>query len=200
MRNLAGWFMATVFCASVTPAMAVPITIDFEGFSGGDIIIAGTDLGGGLTFDKDLRIDESGLLAGPPATTGNVAFAPAPPFFQGDDVTGSFGAAVSNLKIGAGDLGFDPDTVTLTAFDDMMNILGTDSFTSRAAQFLEVNVTGITSFLLEFDDVRPPDGTGSGGFDNITFDVVVVPVPPSLSLLLVGLAGLGLDRSRQKSI
>ncbi|MDA8586498.1 VPLPA-CTERM sorting domain-containing protein [Rhodobacteraceae bacterium] len=183
-------------CALGAPAMAASVFIDFEEFAGGDTITAGTDVGGGLTFDRNLRIDATGLLSGPPATSGNVAFAPNATFAQGDDVMGYFSSVVSSLRLGAGDLGFDPDTVILTAFDVDMNVVGTDRFTGRAAEFLEVAGAGITSFFLEFDDVRLPAGTGSGGFDNITFEVAAVPLPASLPFLLAGLLGFGIVRQR----
>ena len=184
---------------SAAPAIASTVSIDFEGYAGGDTIVAGTDVGGGLSFDRTVRIDATGLLAGPPATSGNVAFAPNATFAQGDDVVGTFAAAVSNLRIGAGDLGFDVDTIILTAFDVGNNVVGTDSFVGQSAQFLEVAGIGITSFFLEFDDVRAPAGTGSGGFDNITFEIAAVPLPASLPLVGLGLLSLGVLGRRRKN-
>lgn len=182
-----------------TPAVAATVTIDFEGFASGDLITAGIDVGGGLSFDRDLRIDATGLLAGPPATSGKVAFAPNVQFAQGDDVVGLFANAVSSLRLGAGDLGFDQDTVILTAYDAFDNIVGTDTFKGASAQFLEVSGPGIRRFFLEFDDVRPPVGTGSGGFDNITFEVAAVPVPASLPLIGMSLMAFGVvGRLRKK--
>jgi hypothetical protein len=198
MRKTMGLMFTACTLALATPAMSASVVIDFEGYSGGDVIGAGTDVGGGLRFDRLVRIDATGLLAGPPATSGNVAFAPNATFAQGDDVIGRFDNAVSNLRLGAGDLGFDQDSIVLTAFDAAMNIVGTDSFTGASAQFLEVSGSGITSFFLEFDDVRPPAGTGSGGFDNISFTVAAVPVPASFPILLAGLFGLGIMRRFQK--
>lgn len=192
--------IATLGVASfATPAMTATINIDFETYSGGDTIVAGTDVGGGLSFDRNLRIDATGLLSGPPATSGKVAFAPNATFAQGDDVVGLFSAAVSSLRLGAGDLGFDRDTVILTAFDSDMNVLGTDRFSNASAQFLEVAATGIRSFFLEFDDVRPPAGTGSGGFDNISFEVAEVSLPASLPVLITGMLGLGYLGRRRKA-
>ncbi len=192
-----GLAIAALICG--TPAAAATVTVDFESYLGGDRIAAGVDVGGGLSFDRGLRIDATGLLAGPPATSGNVAFAPNAIFAQGDDVGGTFAAAISNLRIGAGDLGFDQDTVTLTAFDAFGGIVGTDSFKAASAQFLEVSADGIRSFFLTFDDVRPPAGTGSGGFDNITFDIAAVPLPAGLPLLGAGLMAFGFLRRRTSS-
>lgn len=199
MRFITSGIVAAWVLAFVTPAMSATLNIDFEEYIGGATIAAGTDVGGGLSFDRSVRIDATGLLSGPPATSGNVAFAPNATFAQGDDVVGTFSSVVSNLRLGAGDLGFDRDTVILTAFDINMNVLGTDSFSNASAQFLEVAASGISSFFLEFDDVRPPAGTGSGGFDNISFEISEVPVPASLPALMTGLLGFGLLRRKRKA-
>jgi hypothetical protein len=188
--------------ALATPATAATITIDFENFKRGDRVAAGTDIGGGLTLDRSIGFSDQGFLENAPATEGIVAFAPSPVNFQGDDVGGTFQKAVSFLQIGAGDVQrFDTDVISLTGFDKDGNVVDSAGFRNNTgAEFLTIRGAGIVSFFLDIDDVASGqvDQNGSGGFDNISFDVAVVPVPASLPLLGAGLFGLGMLARRRK--
>ncbi len=183
------------------PTQAAIVTIDFESFSRGDRVVAGTDIGGGLTLDRDIGFDDRGFLQNPPATQGIVAFAPSPVNFQGDDVAGFFASAVDFLQIGAGDVNrFDTDVITLTAFDSNNAVVGTSSFQNNTgAEFLTITGAGITSFYLDIDDIASGqlDQNGSAGFDNISFNVTPVPVPASLPLLGAGMLAFGFAARRR---
>ena len=193
--------LAVAVLALAGPATAATVTIDFENFERGDRVAAGTDIGGGLTLDRSIGFSDQGFLENAPATEGIVAFAPSPVNGQGDDVSGSFARATDFLQIGVGDVGFDTDIATLTGFDKDGNIIDSASFSGQSAEFLTITGAGIVSFFLDIDDVASGqvDQNGSGGFDNISFNVPAVPLPAGLPLLGAGLLGLGLLARRRNS-
>ncbi|MEM9585425.1 MAG: PEP-CTERM sorting domain-containing protein [Pseudomonadota bacterium] len=181
------------------PAAAAVVNIDFEEFAGQTRIAANQDVGGGLSFDRLIRIEDRGFVNNAPATVGNVAIAPSAANGQGDDIKGIFTQAVDFLRIGVGDSGSDRDIVTLTGFDRNGTVVDTARFDARAAQFLEINGAGITSFFLDIDDIASGqlDQNGSSGFDNISFNVTPVPLPSSLPLLGFGLFAAGVAARRR---
>ena len=185
--------------AFALPASAT--TIDFEDFAGkptvaqgtffeGVAAAAGEDLGG-LSFDSELRVGQFRFSDGP-ATDGFIALKTDSIFNPKTyDVVGTFAGTVNSLTLGAGDSGGDLDNVTLRGFAADGTLVDEDSFSARSSQFLTISGTGIAYFELN---------TVSGGFDNISFDLIAaVPVPASLPLILAGLGGLVALRRRKNT-
>lgn len=184
---------ACVCAALAVGAPAHAGTIDFEDFAGkptvaqntffeGVAVAAGTDLGG-LSFDSELRVGQFGFADGP-ATDGFIALKTDSIFNPKTyDVVGTFAGTVNSLTLGAGDSGSDLDTVTLRGFDRNGTLIDMDSYTARSSRFLSISGPGIAYFELN---------TVSGGFDNISFDLIPasVPLPAGLPLILLALGGL----------
>ena len=188
-RRFSSLAAAAVF-ATLTPATAA--TVDFEGLAPG-VYAAGTDFSG-LSFDQDVQIDAFSFLDGP-ATDGNIArqFKKTGQFTSdvGGSIGGSFSASISALTLGAGDVCCDLDKIVLTGFDASGNVVDTDTYTGQASGFLSIAGTGIVSYFLKITDVN---SSGSSGFDNFSFDfenAAPVPLPASLPMLVLGVAGLG---------
>lgn len=174
--------VASTAVLTTLASQAAAVTINFEDYTQDTVVTAGSDIGGGLSFTTNIKVQLAGFATNAPATEGYIAFNNTLNDFRGS-VTGLFARTVTSLTLGAGDSCCDQDTVTLTGFDGMGNIVDSDTFTSDRAQFLSIAGDGIASFSLS----QP----NSGGFDNISFDLTAVPVPASLPLLAFGLAGFG---------
>ncbi|MGB3243609.1 MAG: VPLPA-CTERM sorting domain-containing protein [Sulfitobacter sp.] len=177
---------SVLLCTLSVASAAVGNTVDFEAFTETTTIAAGTDYRG-ITFDQNVQVGAFSFLDGP-ATDGFIARATAP---LGGAITGFFSGVVSMLRLGAGDVCCDVDTVTLSGYDGAGNLVDSSTFSAPESQFLTIAGAGIASFRIE---------QSSGGFDNLTFDLQSpseVPLPASLPLMLAGLGGLGIWRRRK---
>ncbi len=176
--------IATVFLFGASSAQAV--LIDFESFTAPTTILAGTDVQG-LTFDQDISVSFGFSLF--PSSTGNQGLAAG-----FGDFSGSFSQTVSSLSLAVGDAGGDVDSVILTGFNALDQIVDTDSFTAQVGQILSISGAGITRFEI----------VQSGGilFDNVTFEFesISVSAPGAVALFSLFLAGIGLTRNRARRI
>ncbi len=172
-------------------AMAAPAaaaTIDFEEFTQTSTIVAGTEYFG-ITFDQNIQVGQLEFLDGP-ATDNYIARGTSP---LGGTVSGTFSGSVNALVLGAGDVCCDVDTVTLSGFDALGNLVDSATFSAPDSQFLSIAGPGIVSFTI---------AQSSGGFDNLQFDLIPapIPLPAALPFMLAGLGGLALFRRRKSKI
>jgi hypothetical protein len=171
--------LALSICGSASAAV-----IDFESYSVGEILTAGTDLGG-LFFDQDIQVFD--LSQFPPDASGNVAASNDP---IGGDFSGGFTSAVTSFSLAIGDDGFDLDSAILSVFDANFVLIDTDSFfEQKVGSTLSVSGAGIKYFSV--------DQTELVIFDNLTFDTQTVAEPSIIALFGLGLVGLGFARRRQ---
>lgn len=210
------WLTAAALLALPVPAHAV--LIDF------DALPASTNLGG--VPDNPLSVISTGLAAqgvvfGKPGVSAGVAVIsiPANAFSSPNAISGLDAAGQLTLAVAAnvyfsfvlpdltpattdfltfkvGDGGGDLDSWTITAFDladvaiDVQNLSGT------AHQTYTLAVSGIHRI-----EIVNTTGTDFGYLvDNLEFNApggAAVPVPASIALLGVGLAGLGAARRRR---
>ncbi|ARE39059.1 hypothetical protein RGUI_0918 [Rhodovulum sp. P5] len=111
-------------------------------------------------------------------------------------LTWNFDVENVNFEYGFGNPG---DEATVSAYDDMMNFVGSVLLTLQSGTDLE-DISGLGVFrTLVFDNTA---SSGAGyAYGNVNYDRVGadVPVPASLPLLFAGVAGLGLVRRARKT-
>lgn len=202
--------VAAALLASATAASAV--TVDFEAIADG-VYVAGTVFSGagviggseGITFDQSIQVGPTDVvpLSGinGPGIDGQAARQIAGQFGQikGESIGGSFTSTVSAFSLFAGDSGGDNDIIVLTGFDTFGAIVDTDSFSAIQSQFLSISGAGISSFTLDISAGVTGLLGGSSGFDNLnfTFEGAPVPLPASLPLLGLAIAGMGFVSRRK---
>ena len=193
MKRVLSAFALTA--ATSTSAFATTITVDFD-----DVVSGFYDSAtsfNGLVFDRDIQVLPAANTAPGPGQSGQVARQSTPPFGaqpRGGSVGGSFeGFTVSGLSFIVGDSGGDTDLFQLSGFDVANNLVAQSPLIeSAAATTVSITGAGIASFFLFIEDV-PVAFNGSSVFDNVQFtkEVSEVPLPASVLLLVVSLAGLG---------
>ncbi|MDJ1168677.1 PEP-CTERM sorting domain-containing protein [Roseofilum sp. BLCC_M154] len=182
--------MVTTSAAAISVGFAgnaKAATLDFEGFSSGEIISGDAFSDLGVIFDQDLEVF-TGIGVLPQSGINTVSDAAS----LGGNLSGFFTTAVDFISVFAGDNGGDTDTVTLLGFDEFDNLVASDTFTDLAAQTLSISGSGITRF--EINQV------GLIAIDDFTFNPTTQSVPePSLllgSLMALAAGATGLKRKR----
>jgi hypothetical protein len=161
-----------------TPSASEADVIDFEEFDlGGNTYL---DVGSPLVFTKvgetgvdvdivegaDNRIYDLFEFAGNPAVTGQALI--DWPWPEGRNITGTtilFSKPVSDFSLQAGDFGGDDDSpLTITAYDDSDNVIGTDSASWDPYRFppfavLHISAAGIRKVVYR----------SGGAYENSTF-------------------------------
>ena len=186
--------LVIVGVGSMSPARATLIT--FEGLADGTII---TNQFAGVTFSSNAGfVNAVTTQAGIGFGANFICTAPSgtPLAINCKQETFlTFATGVDNLSFfqvgdnAVGTVGL-VDVFTGGAFDATVNILGDNNFSSPVLVDLSAfsNVTSIRIY-----SITDPSGLG---FDNFNFDI---PEPTTLSLFLVGLAGLGFMTRRRRN-
>lgn len=181
-------YLNKVLCCLISAvgisAQAAVVTIDFEGYSAGTILAAGTDLGG-VSLNQNVQVWNQNQIPGSSGLNSilnneNI----------GGNLSGTFSGLVSSFGVFAGDNCCDTDSVTLTVFDSAFFALGSASFTDSAGHFLSVSAAGIKHFTLV--------QSGLVVYDDLTFNTSSsVPEPASIALVAITLGGLVYSRRRK---
>ncbi len=217
----------TAIALSLVTSAASAAVLDFEDFVAGDIL---TNLGNGITVsatggsgdamvfdsnnatggDDDLEAPFYDLMVDDPnsnkankgvAAQGATAFAPGNILIiseDGDssdpDDNGSGGVITFKFAEVITFLGFDvfDDVTNFTVSSDLGDsVVANLAFDNQFQSFNALNWTGVSEITFDF-------GNASGAIDNLRF--TPVPLPASLPLMLVGMAGMGFAaRRRAKS-
>ena len=189
---LAGVVLFALSLISVSgAARAVPVTIDFDGLTPGDVV-GDAFVSQGVTFVDAVVIDLGLPGASLPNTIRHVdtVFFPQQP----NPIEAIFSTGASSVSLTGLDVGVNG--FILKAFDAISggNLLDSDQVFGTGegnGQFFTLSVASAFIRRVEFsqvlDDLTLNDGIV---FDNFTFSPV--PLPAGVWLLLSGLTGMGL--------
>ncbi len=214
-------FVAIALCVSAGPADAVVIVLDFEGladfepvqnfYSGG---FGGSGSGPGPNFGIGFSANSLALIDADAGGSGNFGGEPSP-----DTVLFFLGGTAATMNVAAGfSTGFsffytainNPGSVTvysgLNATGAVLATLGLPLTPYNGAPDPNGAFSPLVPIGVAFAGVAMSvDFAGvidQIGFDDVTFGSPtpngVIPEPATLTLLGIGLAGLGLNRLRRK--
>jgi hypothetical protein len=187
--------IAALFALAAAPALAAPVTIDFEplptqNFPNGQVFEgvefrnpAATPAPQIRIFDDPVRT--SYLLACDLSVGGNPCEFPLEVIFAGPVNALSFNVVAEDAPGFAGSVEY-----FTTGGSGMVDIfLDGDANTKEAVNLAAI--MDITRLVITPDDVA------GLGYDDFTFRTSEVPVPPALALMATALGGLGLLRRRR---
>ncbi|MCP5160764.1 MAG: PEP-CTERM sorting domain-containing protein [Hahellaceae bacterium] len=198
MKKILGSLVSCLFISSVN---ATPITIDFDDLAS-DFTVGAHYSGLGVTF-VDAFTTTYGYLPGgtsPIAISHTSGYQPQP----NDPIEAIFGFSVSSVSLTGLDVGLNG--FVFSAYDAVVggNLLATDQVFGSSVgvgEFFNLSLSATGIRRVEFSQVRNVTGDGVV-FDNFVFDTdaSAVPVPGSIALLGLGLAGLGFSRKRKEAV
>jgi len=168
------------------PDGSITIDFDLDLFSTrDDAVIVGDNFSNlGVIFDDPLRlwnISPNNPIGGSAGSSTTIA---TNDNSLGGNIRGAFTEAVDFVSVFAGDIGGDVDNVTLIGFDELGNIVDSDTFENTEAETLSISGAGITRFEIQ--------NMGAIAIDDFTFNPISksTPEPASvLGLLAFGVVG-----------
>jgi len=188
------------------PAQAVPVTINFDGLSDGDVV-GDSFVGDGVTF-VDAIVSASSLTGvSDPNSIIHTDLLSLP--IQSDPIQALFSSAVSSVSLTGLDVGISG--FSFRAFDattggNLVDSTQIDGIGPGVDNFVTLTLTNALIRRVEFSlnlndsDVATTNGDGIQ-FDNLVFDlapVSSVPIPAALPLFGTGLAVMGFIGWRRK--
>ena len=188
--------LAACFFVTLVPFATQAATINFDDL--GNLVVVGTTYPG-VTFSNARTLVTGNLPGGSPSTS-IVSQSDFSMPKQSNPISAVFGSAVSFVSLTGIDVG--ENGFILKAFDAMIggNLLGSTSMFGigvGVGTFFDLSLSFSGIFRIEFSQASSVNLEDGMVFDNLVYDVTVVPVPAAGLLLLGALGGMGMLSRRR---